>query len=413
MIRRIRNKFQHQDNRVLLSNFFSLLSLQGLTYVLPLITMPYLFRVLGAEKYGLIAFALSTVMFIKVLVDYGFHLSATREISVNRDNKKRLIEIFSTTLTIKLILLIFGFFILTLLVFLEEKFYNNWQLFYMTFIFVVGDTLFPIWFFQGIQKMKYISYLNIVSKLLFTVGVFVFIHSPDDYLLYPLLNGLGALVISLFSLVFIRKKYQIKLVRQPIGRIKKTFKSSWDIFLSEFMPNLYNNFSVFLLGFVTTMDNVGYYSLATRIINVFNSVLYIIRNVTFPYLNKNFDKFKSIAKIIIVTGLLFSITILGLSHVVVPFIFGEKAYNSLDIIHILALSPLLLSIAISFGANKLLVLKKDKAFRNITFRYSVFGFIGAVILVPFFNIFGASINLILTRGLMAYLIFRKAKKIKL
>ncbi len=409
MIRKIKNKFKSKDGKRLFSNFISLLSMQGLNYILPLLTMPYLFRVLGAEKFGLVAFALSTIMFLNVLVNYGFNLSATRDISSHSKDKAKLIEIYSTVLSVKMILLIISSIILTILILSFDKFSDEWMLFYLSFLLVIGNALFPVWFFQGIEEMRYISYLNISAKLFFTVGIFIFIGNSNDYLYQPLLNGLGFIFVGLYSLYFINRKYQISFEFQPIYRIKNSFKEGWNIFLIDLMPNLYNNFSTFFLGFITSMENVGFYSLAKSIVEVFNKVISILRNVTYPYLNKNLSKFKQIAFILIGTGGILTIVIFSFSSTIVPFVFGDKAYNSLDLIYIFALSPLLLSIIATYGTNRLLILKKDKEMKNIVFKFSIFGFILSLILIPIFGIFGASITSVGTRLLTAISIYKKGK----
>ena len=407
MIAKIKNKFKSEDSKRLLSNFMALLSMQGLNYILPLLTMPYLFRVLGVEKFGLVAFALSTIMFLNVLVEYGFNLSATRDISTHSDNKKKLIEIYSTVFTVKFILIIISLIILSLLIISFDKFSNEWELFYLTFLVVIGNALFPIWFFQGIQEMKYISYFNIFAKLLFTIGIFTFVRSSEDYLYQPFLNGIGFVFVGLYSIYFINKKYKIGFELQPLSKIKQSFKDSWNIFLIDLMPNMYNNFSTFFLGFITSMENVGFYSLATSIINVFNKLINIMRNVAYPYLNKNFNKFNSIATIMITTGGMLSLILFSVSYTVVPLIFGNQAYNSIQVIYILALSPLLLAITTTYGTNKLLLMKRDKEFRNITMKFSIFGFVLSLVLTPLFGIFGAAITVITTRILISISVYRK------
>jgi len=117
MLTKLKKITNTQDKKRLLSNFFSLSVLQVFTYILPLLTLPYLVRVLGMEKFGLVMFAQAFLMFFNVLVDYGFNLSATREISIHRDDKSKLTEIFSSVIGIKAILLVISFLILTIIIF--------------------------------------------------------------------------------------------------------------------------------------------------------------------------------------------------------------------------------------------------------------------------------------------------------
>jgi len=410
MIKKIKSLSKNKDVKKLSINFLSLFSVQGLNILLPLLTLPYLFRILGAEKFGIIAFAFSMITFFRVFVDYGFQLYATREISQNIDNKDKTTEIFNTILSAKIILLLISFLILNLLILFFEKFSNEWILFYFTFLFVVGETIFPVWFFQGIEDMKYIGYLNLFAKIFFTIGIFIFIKNESDYIIQPLLNGLGLIFIGIYSLYLINIKYKINFKFAPIQDIKKVLIESWNIFITQLMPNLYNNFSTFLLGFFTSMENVGYFSLATKIIDVANSIIHIIRNVTFPHLAKDYSKFNQITKFMIIVSSIITLGIFSTSIFILPPIFGEKVYFSITIIYILALSPFLLAISSSFGSNKLIVLKKDKEYKKIIMNISILGFIGTWIFIPIWGIIGASINLIIIRGLISLFVYKKSKE---
>jgi PST family polysaccharide transporter len=182
IIKRISNT---EDKKRLLGNFFSLSVLQIFSYVLPLLTLPYLVRVLGVETFGLISFATAFIIFFNILVDYGFNLSATREVSIHREDKEKITQIYSSVLTIKFILTILSFIILSFIVFIFDKFNSHIELYLITFLSVVGQAFFPIWYFQGMEKMRYITIINISSKVIFTIAIFIFVHKESDYLLVP------------------------------------------------------------------------------------------------------------------------------------------------------------------------------------------------------------------------------------
>ena len=131
-----KSKFSFENS--LFSNVFYLTILQGINYLLPLLALPFIFIKLGAENYGLVAFAYSISLFLNILVDFGFDLYSTREISINRSNKVKTDKIFSVTMISKLILLIIAFFLLLILTFTVEKFKVNSYVYYLMFFIVVG-----------------------------------------------------------------------------------------------------------------------------------------------------------------------------------------------------------------------------------------------------------------------------------
>ncbi|MCX7771222.1 MAG: oligosaccharide flippase family protein, partial [Proteobacteria bacterium] len=130
--RKIRSKLKNPDYNRLFENFLLLSILQGLNYILPLITFPYLVRVLGVEKFGLLSFATATIGYFLIITDYGFNLSATREIAVHRENKEKIQEIFNSVMIIKFILLILSLILLTVLVVFFDKFMHDWEVYYLT-----------------------------------------------------------------------------------------------------------------------------------------------------------------------------------------------------------------------------------------------------------------------------------------
>jgi PST family polysaccharide transporter len=236
----------NEEKKRFLGNFFSLAMLQGMNYILPLLSLPYLVRVLGADKFGLLAFATAIIGYFIVLTDYGFNFTATREVTLHRDDKDKLSEIFSSVMIIKFLLFVISFFILTLLIILFKKFSSDPWLYYLTFGTVLGQILFPVWFFQGVEQMRYITIINIVSKILFTIAIFVLVKQSSDYLLVPLLTSLGAIFAGIYSLFLVYKRFDIKFKIQKIHILISYLKGGSNTNQKMYLLNLESYITPFI-----------------------------------------------------------------------------------------------------------------------------------------------------------------------
>jgi len=302
-----------EDKKRLLSNFFSLSALQGVNMILPLITLPYLVRVLGVENFGLINFSLSIIMFFSILVSFGFSLSATREISINRDNHSKVNNIFSSVITIQTILTILSFLILSILILFVDIFAKNALLYYATFGIVFGKLLFPTWLFQGMERMKYITYINVSFRVIFTALIFVFVQEKSDYIYVPILNSLGAIFGGIYSLYLINKLFKIKLVVPTVDVVKKQFIDSYHFFLSRVANNGSRYYATAIIGIYFGNVAVGYYSMVEKLFYAFMSVGGIVSQTIYPYMSRTED-LKFFKKIFISITLLSIIILLPLLY---------------------------------------------------------------------------------------------------
>lgn len=341
-----------EDKKRLFGNFLSLSGLQIFTYILPLVTLPYLVRVIGVEKYGLVMFAQSFIMFFNILVDYGFNLSATREISVNRDDKNKITEIYSSVMTIKLLLLAVSFIVLCLLVFSIDKFAPDAEIYLLTFLMVVGQALFPIWYFQGMERMKYITIINIFSKVIFTVAIFGFVQKESDYWLVPVLNGLGVCVGSIYALWLIRTSFKQKLEFQSFNKITTHFKDSTQFFLSRVGASAYTSANVFILGLVTSNAMVGYYSIAEKLYGAIQGLYGPIAQSLYPYIAKerNVTLFKKIFIFIVCLNTLGMTFLFFADELIFKILFGnEVGQESVWVFNIFLITNLIVVPSILIG----------------------------------------------------------------
>jgi PST family polysaccharide transporter len=343
-------------------------------------------RVLGVDKFGLVMFAQSFLMFFTILVDYGFGLSATREISIYRDNKAKVTEIFSSVMMIKFILVVVSFILLSIIVFTFEKFSTNWELYYLTFLYVVGQAMFPVWYFQGMERMKYITIVNITSKILFTVLIFVVIQSPNDYIYVPILNGFGLIVGGIISLFIIYKTFNQPFVLQSLNTLKIYFKDSSQFFLSRVSVSIYTSANAFVLGLMTNTTMVGYYSIAEKLYMAIQSFYGPVTQALYPYVakEKNIKLFKKIFTLAVVLNTLGIIFLYFAGNYIFSLLFTNNiGTESLEVFHILLLSALVVVPSILIGYPFLGALGFSK-YANLSVIYgSLFHIIGLSILSLF------------------------------
>ena len=215
---------EKNSKRVLFENTIAIALTQIVSYVMPLISLPYLSRVLGVEKFGLVFWAQACIQYFIMITDYGFNFSAVREISIERDNKEKVSEIFASVMGVKFCLVLICFILLTILVFTIPKFRAEWLLFYLTFFMVIGYAMYPVWYFQGIEHMKYVTFLKIVSQSIFLALIFILIKSPSDYQFVAILNSMGFLISGLIGIFIAVKRFGLKLKMPDFSGIKYQFK---------------------------------------------------------------------------------------------------------------------------------------------------------------------------------------------
>lgn len=400
-----------KDGKTLVANFGYLTLLQVASYLFPLITMPYLARVIGVDGFGKIAFASAIITWFQTITDWGFNYTATRDVAKNRDNTDEVSKIFSTVFWARCTLMIISLIILLILVAFIPIFRENVAVILVTFLLIPGHIMFPDWFFQALEKMQYITIFNIVIRLFFTVAVFVCIKSADDYLIQPLLVSLGYLLSGAIALYVIMHKWHYRLHKSSVKDIFTTIRRSTDVFLNNLMPNLYNSFSVILLGMFGGQVANGLLDAGSKFVNLLQQFVSVLSRTFFPYLSRNIDKHKVYVQLNLAISLCASVALFVMADWLIGLFFTEAFAGAVLILRIMSVSILFNALSNIYGTNYLIIVGQEKALRNMTMLASVIGFAISFPLIYFYGAIGAAITITATRGVLGLFIMLKAKSV--
>ena len=409
-IEKLKSALKSKDGKVLASNFAYLSLLQVAGYVFPLITLPYLARVIGVEGFGKIAFASAVIVWIQTIADWGFNFTATRDVARNRDNIAIVSQIFSNVLWARLLLMGVSLVILLILIAFIPYFNENADVILVTFLLVPGHILFPEWFFQAMERMRYITILNLLSKLVFTIAVFLFVKTKDDYILQPLLISLGYLVSGVIALSVIIYKWGYKIKLTSFFEIYKTIKNSTDIFINNIMPNLYNNTSIMLLGFWGGSNSNGIFDVGARFVNITNQFIAVMSRTFFPFLSRKIGNHRYYVKLNLMVSIICCILLIIFAPVIINIIFSSEFENSIIVLRILAVSIVFYSLDDVYGKNFMIIRGCERQLRNITAACSIIGLLISFPLIYYWGYIGAAITITLTRGILGIAITINAKK---
>lgn len=384
----------------LVKNAFFLLMLQGVNYLLPLVTIPYLFRVLGAEKYGLVAFGYAFTQYFIIITDFGFNLYSVKFISENRDKPYLVNKHVNSVVVSKLILLFLCFSIVITITGFFERFSENRVFFLSFFGMVIGNAAFPLWFFQGIEKMKFITVINVLAKGLSVIPFFIWIRSPDHFIIVPIFYSTGYLIAGIYSLYLVYFKFQMKFYFVKASEVFEVLKCSSSYFLSRASLSLFTTSNAFFLGLVCGNVQVGYYTIAEKIYQAYNSLISPLNGVLFPHMAKTKDVFfyKNVIKKVVLVNILLVIITLLMSEFIVWLLFHTNNKETIYALQVLIFACLFTIPSILLGYPFLAAMGHPKYTNFTVVLASMFHLLGLSFLVMFggVNIVSVAVMVLIT-----------------
>lgn len=349
----IKKIFEHR----LFKNTSALLIMQLFTYVAPFIVLPYLSRTLGADGFGLMIAALSLTVIANICTDFGFNLSATYLISRKQNKTRYISKVITAIYSLKLILLALVFAgIAVYLIFAVNYTPTAIAAIYLTVFF---QAFMSPWLFQGIEKMKLITYSTIASRLVYVVIVFALVKHRDDYDIALMCNAI-ATMLACFLANWLIKREGFSFAKPSKRLVKLMFAHSSQFFASRIFYTGSSSVGVLVLAGHVSPAQVGFYGAGEKLYNAFKSLIYPFSQALYPYM-ANTGNSRLLLKV--VSGLsLVMILPAGIGYIysewVLELLFGQEFAQASEILRIFILTGFVGFISVFMGYPAFASLKR-------------------------------------------------------
>lgn len=354
------------NNIVIAKNTGFLTIIELVHLLLPFIALPYVIRTIGTERYGMVAFAQTIVAYFIIIINYGLDISAVKDVAVSRDNKTLLNEIVSIVLSIKFLLFLFSFGLFMIGLWIVPFMAEHPILMIYSFIACLSELLFPVWYFQGVERMKYVTIVKCTSLLLYTISVFIFIHKESDFEKVALLQSISVLFSGIIAFYILLRVESIHLFIPSFVKIWKMLKSSFPFWLSRVSVVFNTNLAKTVSGLFLSMESVAAFDLAQRIINAVLIPTRMLNKAAYPHIARTQSRQFATKFLLFVATIAFvisSITFLTAPWLI-TFFAGYAMIEAITILRVLCVFVFTTSIVITMGGSILVSFGYPRTFTD-------------------------------------------------
>lgn len=263
-------------------NYFFMTLLTCSSSLIGLLIYPFLITRLGGATYGLYVFALSIVSYFTIFVSFGFNYQGVKKIVEHRDDLEVKNEIVSSIFTAKFLLALIATILFIPLLLFVPKICDNRLIFIICYVQILSELLFPIWYFQAVQKMRIVTYIQLTFRVLTIPFILLLIKTPDDLWIYALIVTASIVLGALTSQVFLWKKEGIFMRFVPVRKLKSYYQDALPFFWSSSAGVIKQESVTLIIGFFFGMRDVALYDLANKIVLIPRLLTNSINNALFP-----------------------------------------------------------------------------------------------------------------------------------
>lgn len=390
---------------------------QAFNLLTPILIIPYIISVCGLSNYGKAAAAMAIIFFLMVFVDYGCDISGVKAVSINRDSKDKLRVLFATTYGAKFLLLLSVVLVSIALILFVPYFRNESQLYLLSLPILVGQFLNPTWYLQGVENFKQITTLNILSKLIYVIGIFQFIKDPTDYIYVNLCWGAGMIIANGISFYLICKSLKVTKRYFQFPSIISHIKNEFAIFYSQIFVSIQLYSPLILVGFFGGATMAGIYRVVDQIVVIFKTYLLLFFNFAFPrvcYLlggsTQKGVKFWLLYNSINFVFILFAMFLIHVNAEIIVAYFSPNDFESIaELLRIGVYIPIVMAMSIPLK-QLVLGLSHNRYYVNTTVSLAIFNVGIIIFLLSKYGVEGVLWSLIITEILMVIFLYLKINK---
>ncbi len=373
------------DNEIILKNLSYLTFIRFFNIGIKFFLVVYLVRILGEISYGILTWSDSIIQFFLLLINFGFNIYAAKYIVKNRNKREKINEITSSIFLIKIALFILSYIILFFLSFLGTfEIYKN--ILFLMLLMGIGEIFFPIWYFQGIEKLKPATFIVVFSRTLLVIGTLIWVKSSQDLILHVLLIVLTNLLLGILGYLTLVKYYNFVFKRVKMKVLIQFIKEAYMFFLGLFLSLTFNFATIFLIGIYFTMDYVTGFDIALKIVLVAIIPFDILQQAVFPTISRNKNKnfLKKLLMLSFLSGLFLLIILYFFSGQLLTLFGGDEMIKYQNVLKALALIVPFVAVTFILGTCTLVAFGYNREY-NISLIISSVLYLIIVLVLVLFN----------------------------
>lgn len=384
-------------------NIANLTFLQIANFGLTFVTLPYLTRVLGVDGWGKIVFVQMILNYLIWISNWGFYLSTTRNIAADKFDKNKTSKTFLSAWLAQWLLTLGMIVVLITLINLIQIFSRDKSLYFLSVGLLIANAMMPLWFFNGLERVRDSTVIQIFSKVLALPLIFLFINHKNDLATYFVISTLSSLITGVACLIIIFRSNEIDWHIPKFKAVILVIKDDFQLFLSSMLANINGSLTPTILGFLSGSFELGLFNLADRargavmaLLNPITQALFL--RMCFLFHNDRIEAVKLLKKssvFLLGLSLFFSLGLFVFSSKIILVLGGADFKGGAGNLRWLSFTPFFTTIS-SFIINQILIPSKTIiVYKRVTFLTLIFGFITVTPFSYYLSSYGGSIGFLM------------------